>query len=130
MKSLKSLDSTPVGRFLILFTVGVTYYLILRLTDLPRVWILNKLFGIDVHPSPWWSPWVLGPAVVLLPPCLFAATSWKKLTALGAVGRLTIVGGVREVLLVWRRGRLGTVCARGATPALLCGPSTSPLDAW
>jgi hypothetical protein len=28
---------------------------------------------------------------------------------------------------VWRRGRLGTVCARGACPAWSSGPSTSPL---
>jgi hypothetical protein len=42
---------------------------------------------------------------------------------------LTIVGGVREPLVVTRRGRGKTVCARGACPALLGGPSTSPLDA-
>jgi len=29
--------------------------------------------------------------------------------------------------VVVRRGRLGTVCARGAWLGLLCGPSTSPL---
>ncbi len=29
--------------------------------------------------------------------------------------------------MVWRRGRLGTVCARGAHPAWSSGPSTSPL---
>ncbi len=29
--------------------------------------------------------------------------------------------------MVPRRGRLGTVCARGASPAWLSGPSTSPL---
>ena len=33
------------------------------------------------------------------------------------------------MLAVWRRGRLGTVCARGAHPAWSSGPSTSPLDA-
>src|SRR6266478_684708 len=43
--------------------------------------------------------------------------------------RLTIVGGGRETLLVWRRGRLGTVCARDACPAWSSGPSTSPLGA-
>ena len=31
--------------------------------------------------------------------------------------------------MVWRRGRLGTVCARGASPAQQAGPSTSPLAA-
>ncbi len=31
--------------------------------------------------------------------------------------------------MVWRRGRVGTVCARGAHRAPLRGPSTSPLDA-
>src|SRR5207237_5613520 len=40
---------------------------------------------------------------------------------------LTIVGGGREALAVGRRGRLGTVCARGACPAWSSGPSTSPL---
>src|SRR6266513_4822213 len=40
---------------------------------------------------------------------------------------LTIVGGVREAWSIWRRGRLGTVCARGAHAAWSCGPSTSPL---
>ena len=43
--------------------------------------------------------------------------------------RLTIVGGVRERVVVARRGRLGTVCARGACPTWSCGPSTSPLGA-
>jgi len=46
----------------------------------------------------------------------------------GPVGRLTIVGGGREAWPVWRRGRLGTVCARGADPAWSSGPSTSPLE--
>jgi hypothetical protein len=41
---------------------------------------------------------------------------------------LTIVGGVRERLLVTRRGRGKTVCARGADLAWSSGPSTSPLD--
>jgi hypothetical protein len=41
--------------------------------------------------------------------------------------RLTIVGGVRERLVVMRRGRWKKVCARGARWALLGGPSTSPL---
>src|SRR5712671_2755306 len=41
---------------------------------------------------------------------------------------LTIVGGGREAWSVWRLGRLGTVCARGAHPAWSSGPSTSPLD--
>jgi hypothetical protein len=45
------------------------------------------------------------------------------------LGRLTIVGGVREAWSVWRRARLGTVCARGAHPAWVHGPSTSPLGA-
>ena len=40
---------------------------------------------------------------------------------------LTIVGGGREAWSVWRRGRLGTVCARGACLAWSSGPSTSPL---
>ena len=40
---------------------------------------------------------------------------------------LTIVGGVRDALLVWRRGRLWTVCARVACRAWSAGPSTSPL---
>src|SRR6266480_7874873 len=47
--------------------------------------------------------------------------------------RLTIVGGVRERLVVTRCGRGKTVCARGACPAWSSGPSTSPLgacDAW
>ena len=33
------------------------------------------------------------------------------------------------MLLVWRRGRLETVCARVAWPGWSCGPSTSPLGA-
>jgi hypothetical protein len=41
---------------------------------------------------------------------------------------LTIVGGDRERLVVTRRGRGKTVCARGAWVALLGGPSTSPLE--
>src|SRR5207244_645839 len=41
---------------------------------------------------------------------------------------LTIVGGGRDAPVVSRRGRRKTVCARGACQALLCGPSTSPLD--
>src|SRR5438876_6483943 len=40
---------------------------------------------------------------------------------------LTIVGGVRDAVVVPRRGRWKTVCARGADPAWSCGPSTSPL---
>ena len=40
---------------------------------------------------------------------------------------LTIVGGVRERLVVTRRGRRKRLCARGAWWALLGGPSTSPL---
>jgi hypothetical protein len=36
--------------------------------------------------------------------------------------------GVRERLVVTRRGRGKTVCARGANVALLGGPSTSPLE--
>jgi hypothetical protein len=42
---------------------------------------------------------------------------------------LTIVGGVREAWSDWLRGRWKTVCARVARPTLLCGPSTSPLEA-
>src|SRR5712671_7437211 len=42
--------------------------------------------------------------------------------------RLTIVGGGRETWVVMRRGREKTVCARGASLALLGGPSTSPLE--
>jgi hypothetical protein len=43
--------------------------------------------------------------------------------------RLTIVGGVREWLVVTRRESGKTVCARGAWVAPLGGPSTSPLGA-
>src|SRR6267154_1733093 len=49
-------------------------------------------------------------------------------TSNATTGRLTIVGGGREAWSVWRRGRLGTVCARGACPTWSSGPSTSPLD--
>src|SRR5438876_188048 len=42
---------------------------------------------------------------------------------------LTIVGGGRDAWSVWRRGRLGTVCSRGACPACSSGPSTSSLAA-
>src|SRR5207249_9291886 len=42
--------------------------------------------------------------------------------------RLRIVGGVRARSVVTRRGRGKTVCARGAYWALLCSPSTSPLE--
>jgi len=41
--------------------------------------------------------------------------------------RLTIVGGGHDAWSVWRCGRLGTVCARGACPAWSSGPSPSPL---
>jgi len=41
--------------------------------------------------------------------------------------RLTIVGGVREALLGWRLRRWEIVRPRRQWPALLCGPSTSPL---
>jgi len=41
---------------------------------------------------------------------------------------LTIVRGVRDAWSVWRRGRLGTVCARDADLAWSSGPSTSPLE--
>jgi hypothetical protein len=34
----------------------------------------------------------------------------------------------REAWSVWRRGCLGTVCARVACPTWSCGPSTSPLE--
>jgi len=40
---------------------------------------------------------------------------------------LTTVGGVREGLVVTRRGRGKTLCARGACRASVPGPSTSPL---
>ncbi len=40
---------------------------------------------------------------------------------------LTIVGGGRDAPVVVRRGRRKAVCARGASLALLFGPSTSPL---
>jgi hypothetical protein len=40
---------------------------------------------------------------------------------------LTIVGGVRERVVVTRRGRGNKACARGAWWALSGGPSTSPL---
>ena len=44
---------------------------------------------------------------------------------------LTIVGAGRDAWVVVRRGRFGTLCARGAYLALLGGRSTSPLDgAW
>jgi len=43
--------------------------------------------------------------------------------------RLTIVGGGRDALVGWRRGREKTVCARVARPALVRSPSTSPLGA-
>jgi hypothetical protein len=49
--------------------------------------------------------------------------------AAGGRGRLTNVGGVRDALLVWLRGRGKRLCARVACPAWPCGPSTSPLDA-
>src|SRR5215831_8076102 len=42
--------------------------------------------------------------------------------------RLTIVGGVREALLGWRLGRWEIVRPRRHWPALLRGPSTSPLE--
>ena len=42
---------------------------------------------------------------------------------------LTIVGGVRDAPVVRLRGRRKTLCARVALPALLRGPSTSPLGA-
>jgi Domain of unknown function (DUF6429) len=45
-----------------------------------------------------------------------------------ACRHLAIVGGVRERLVVTRRGRGKTACARGAEGVLLGGPSTSPLD--
>jgi len=40
---------------------------------------------------------------------------------------LTIVGGDRDALAVWRLGRWGKVCALGACPTWSSGPSTSPL---
>jgi hypothetical protein len=43
--------------------------------------------------------------------------------------RLTIVGGVRETLLVWRLGRWEIVRPRRRDRAVLCGPSTSALGA-
>src|SRR5881275_3779185 len=46
------------------------------------------------------------------------------------IALLTIVGGVRDALLVWLRGRWKTVCARVAWPAWSSGPSTSPLGEW
>jgi hypothetical protein len=51
-----------------------------------------------------------------------------SLRAPGGRVRLTIVGGVRDALLVWLRGRWKTVCPRGAWPVWSRGPSTSPLD--
>jgi hypothetical protein len=42
--------------------------------------------------------------------------------------RLTIAGGVRDAWSDWLRGRGKRLCARVARPALLCGPSASPLD--
>jgi hypothetical protein len=44
-------------------------------------------------------------------------------------GPLTIVGGVRDALLVWRLGRGEIMRPRRHGPALLGGPSTSPLEA-
>ncbi len=52
------------------------------------------------------------------------ATAW---TGRALRSRLTIVRGDRERLLLTRRGRGDTVCARVAWLALLGGPSTSPL---
>ena len=46
-----------------------------------------------------------------------------------AARRLTIVGGVREALLARRLGRREIVRPRRQGPALLRGPSTSPLEA-
>jgi len=48
--------------------------------------------------------------------------------ALRCIRRLTIVGGVRERLVVTRRRRWKRLCAHGAWVGLLGGPSTSPLD--
>ncbi len=45
-------------------------------------------------------------------------------------GCLTIVGGVRDALAAWRLGRWKTLCALGASRALLRGPSTSPLGSF
>jgi hypothetical protein len=42
--------------------------------------------------------------------------------------RLEIVGGIRERLVVTRRGRTTKLSARGASLDLLGGPSTSPVD--
>jgi hypothetical protein len=59
---------------------------------------------------------------------LLARFRSRKKLGEGRCGRhLTIVGGVREAR--WcRRGCGKTVCTRGSNRALLCGPSTSPLE--
>src|ERR1700683_4582345 len=71
---------------------------------------------------------------VLTSPCSQASGLSLLLTA-GSIcqnghrsnGHLTIVGGVREAQECCR-GHGKRVCARGSNEALLCGPSTSPLD--
>src|SRR5882757_656428 len=50
------------------------------------------------------------------------------LCGLGYRWQLTIVGGGRDAIAVWRRGRGKRLCARGACLAWSSGPSTSPLD--
>jgi hypothetical protein len=66
-------------------------------------------------------------------PGLFKLLRWVLLPggaphAAGRTCALTIVGGGREARSVWRRGSGERLWARGACPAWLSGPSTSPLE--
>ena len=54
-----------------------------------------------------------------------AELHWYETTGIDVA---TVVGGVRDAFADWRCGRWKTGCARGTNRALLCGPSTSPLD--
>ena len=88
----------------------------------------NSRRGHDRGPQ--WSisddvSWV-GRADYRLDVCRWNAGAWFP--HYSCAWRLTIVGGGREAWSVWRRGRLETVCAPVAWPALLRGPSTSPLE--
>ena len=73
MKPLKALDSTPIGRFLILFTLGLAYYLLFRFLG----WLVDPLanwaFSLELHPVPWYEPRALGPAI------LFVALAFSQL---------------------------------------------------
>jgi hypothetical protein len=65
VKSLKSLESTPGGRFLRFFIAGVASYLGFFLVKWPVDWIFG-LFGAEAHADHWWDPWALGPAVLIV----------------------------------------------------------------